>query len=43
MDTIELVIIAGVLAVFFFLGPKKIPELAKAFGQAKKSFKEGSE
>jgi len=39
----EILIIGGVLLAFFVLGPKKIPELARSLGLAKKEFKEATE
>jgi sec-independent protein translocase protein TatA len=43
MDPIELVIIGIVVVVFIVLGPKKIPELARALGSAKKEFNAGAQ
>jgi sec-independent protein translocase protein TatA len=43
MDPIELVIIGIVIVVFVVLGPKKIPELARALGSAKKEFNAGAQ
>jgi len=43
MDPIELVIIGVVIVVFVVLGPKKIPELARALGSAKKEFNAGAQ
>jgi sec-independent protein translocase protein TatA len=34
----EWIIVAGVLIVFFLWGPNKIPDLARAIGQAKREF-----
>ena len=42
MDPIELLIAGAVLLVFFVMGPKKIPELARAIGQAKGEFAAGA-
>ncbi len=43
MDPLELVIIGVVLVVFIVLGPKKIPELARAMGSAKREFDAGAQ
>jgi len=43
MDPLELVIIGVVIVVFLVLGPKRIPELARALGSAKKEFNAGSQ
>lgn len=43
MDPIELVIIGVIIVVFIVMGPKKIPELARALGSAKKEFQEGAQ
>jgi len=43
MDPLELVIIAVVIVVFLVLGPKKIPELARSLGMAKKEFQAGTQ
>jgi sec-independent protein translocase protein TatA len=43
MDPIELVIIGIVIVVFVVLGPKKIPELARALGSAKKEYNAGAQ
>ncbi len=40
MDPIQLVVIGVVVLAVFMLGPKKIPELAKSLGIAKKEFEE---
>jgi sec-independent protein translocase protein TatA len=37
-DPIQLLIVGAVVIVFFMYGPKKIPELARALGQAKNEF-----
>ena len=42
MDVLELAIIGIIIVVFIVLGPKKIPELARALGSAKKEYNEGS-
>ena len=34
----EWIVIAGVLIVFFLWGPNKIPDLARAIGQARREF-----
>lgn len=41
-DPIQLVIVGVVVIVFFMYGPKKIPELARALGQARGEFAAGS-
>ena len=41
MDVPTLVIIAVIVVVFIVVGPKKIPELARALGMAKKEFNDG--
>ncbi len=38
MDVLQLVIIGVILVVIVIAGPKKIPELARALGGAKKEF-----
>lgn len=38
MDPLELASIGAILLVFFLWGPQKIPELARAFGMARKEF-----
>jgi sec-independent protein translocase protein TatA len=43
MDPLELAIIGIVIVVFVVMGPKKIPELARALGSAKKEFSVGSQ
>jgi len=43
MDPLELVIIGVVIVVFLVLGPKRIPELARALGSAKKEFSAGAQ
>ena len=43
MDVPTLAIIGVVIVVFIVLGPKKIPELARALGMAKKEFTEGTQ
>ena len=43
MDPLELLIIGVVVVVFILMGPKKIPELARALGSAKKEFNAGSQ
>lgn len=40
MDPLELVIIGGVLLVVLVTGPKKIPELARSLGSAKREFQQ---
>jgi sec-independent protein translocase protein TatA len=43
MDVLELGIIAAIVIVFVVMGPKKIPELARALGSAKKEFSQGAQ
>lgn len=43
LDILEIAVIGAVLLVFFVLGPKKIPELARSLGLAKREFKEATE
>jgi sec-independent protein translocase protein TatA len=43
MDVLEVAIIGIVIVVFIVLGPKKIPELARALGMAKKEFNAGTQ
>ena len=43
MDPLELAIIGIVIVVFVVMGPKKIPELARALGSAKKEFSVGAQ
>lgn len=38
LDPMELIIIGGIAVAIFMWGPKKIPELARALGVAKKEF-----
>jgi len=38
LDPLELASIGAILLVFFLWGPQKIPELARAFGAARKEF-----
>jgi sec-independent protein translocase protein TatA len=42
LDPLELVIIRVIFLVVLLMGPKKIPEIAKALGQARKEFSGGS-
>lgn len=42
MDPIELVIIGIIVVVVVVMGPKRIPELARALGSAKKEFNAGA-
>ena len=42
LDPLELIIIGGVLLVVLVWDPKKIPELARAIGTAKKEFVDSS-
>ncbi len=41
LDGMELAVIGVILVAIMFLGPSKIPELARAIGKAKREFKEG--
>lgn len=41
-DPIQLIIVGAIVVVFFVMGPKKIPELARALGQARGEFTAGS-
>ena len=43
LDVIELAIIGVIIVVVVILGPKKIPELARALGSAKKEFNAGAQ
>ena len=43
LDVLEIAVIGAVVIGFFILGPKKIPELARSLGLAKKEFKEATE
>lgn len=43
MDPIELVIIGVIVVIIVFMGPKRIPELARALGSAKKEFNAGAQ
>jgi sec-independent protein translocase protein TatA len=43
MDVLEIAIIGIVIVVFILVGPKKIPELARALGMAKKEFNAGTQ
>lgn len=38
IDALEIVVIGVILVVIVMWGPSKIPELARAFGRAKKEF-----
>lgn len=42
-DVLEIAIIGVIIVVFVVLGPKKIPELARALGSAKKEFNAGAQ
>jgi sec-independent protein translocase protein TatA len=42
-DIVELAIIGVIIVVVVVLGPKKIPELARALGSAKKEFNQGAQ
>ena len=42
-NPLELAIIGIVIVVFLVLGPKKIPELARALGMAKKEYTAGTQ
>jgi sec-independent protein translocase protein TatA len=39
----ELVIVAAIILALIFWGPKKLPELARSIGLAKKEFKKATE
>jgi len=41
-DPMQLLIVAAIVIVFVMWGPKKIPELAKALGQARGEFAAGA-
>jgi sec-independent protein translocase protein TatA len=41
LSPIELIVIAIVVIVLVMWGPKKIPELARSLGRAKKEFDKG--
>jgi len=43
MDPLELVIIGIIIVVIVVMGPKWIPELARALGSAKKEFNAGAQ
>jgi len=43
MDPLELVIIGIIIVVVVVMGPKRIPELARALGSAKKEFNAGAQ
>ncbi len=43
MDPVELVIIGIIVVVVVVMGPKRIPELARALGSAKKEFNAGAQ
>ena len=40
-DPLQLVIVGAIVVVFIMWGPKKIPELARAIGQARGEFSAG--
>jgi sec-independent protein translocase protein TatA len=42
-NPIELAIVGIVIVVFLVMGPKKIPELARALGMAKKEYTAGTQ
>ena len=42
LEPLELVVIAVILLVIFMFGPKKIPELAKSIGLARREFADAS-
>src|SRR5271169_1827582 len=42
LEPLELIVIAVIVLVFFMFGPKKIPELAKSIGMARKEFSDAS-
>jgi len=41
LSPLEWIVIAVVVIVFVMVGPKRIPELARALGQARKEFAKG--
>ncbi len=41
LSPLELIVIAVVVIVFLLMGPKKIPELARSLGLARKEFAKG--
>ena len=43
MDPIELIVIGIIVVVVVVMGPKRIPELARALGSAKKEFNAGAQ
>ncbi len=43
MDPLELVVIGIIVVVIVVMGPKRIPELARALGSAKKEFNAGAQ
>ena len=43
MDPLELVIIGIIIVVIVVMGPKRIPELARALGSAKREFNAGAQ
>jgi sec-independent protein translocase protein TatA len=43
MDPLELVIIGILIVVIVVMGPKRIPELARALGSAKREFNAGAQ
>lgn len=43
MDPLELIIIGIIVVVIVVMGPKRIPELARALGSAKKEFNAGAQ
>ncbi len=43
LDPIELAIIGIIVVVIIVMGPKRIPELARALGMAKKEFNAGAQ
>src|SRR5271169_3265515 len=42
LEPLELIVIAVIVLVFFMFGPKKIPELARSIGLARKEFSDAS-
>jgi sec-independent protein translocase protein TatA len=42
ISPLEIIMIAGIAVAFLLLGPKKIPELAKSIGLARKEFSQVS-
>ena len=43
LDPLEIIVIAIVIIVILIFGSKKIPELARALGSAKREYEKGKE